>query len=115
VVGATRGDPVAGADPGRSGRARRAFHPLAGWGVTPDAGGLAEGELAPLEGRNDFGTVGYRGPCPPRGHGRHRYRFRLHAVAEELRLAPGAAVRDLELALTANVLAVAELVGTYGR
>jgi hypothetical protein len=36
-------------------------------------------------------------------------------VAEELRLAPGAAVRDLELALTANVLAVAELVGTYGR
>ncbi|MGE5723291.1 MAG: YbhB/YbcL family Raf kinase inhibitor-like protein, partial [Sphingomonadales bacterium] len=27
--------------------------------------------------RNDFGKSGYGGPCPPRGHGPHRYRFRL--------------------------------------
>jgi Raf kinase inhibitor-like YbhB/YbcL family protein len=92
----------------------RFIHWLA-WGIMPDAGGLAEGELAPLEGRNDFGTVGYRGPCPPRGHGRHRYRFRLYAVAEDLQLAPGADVRQLDLALASKVLAVAELVGTYGR
>jgi Raf kinase inhibitor-like YbhB/YbcL family protein len=68
-----------------------------------------------MEGRNDFGTVGYRGPCPPRGHGRHRYRFRLYAVAEELRLASGADVQELEQALTAKDLSVAELVGTYQR
>ena len=92
----------------------RFVHWLA-WGMPPGAGGLAEGEPAPLEGRNDFGTVGYRGPCPPRGHGRHRYRFRLHAVAADLRLAPGAGVRELERALTSKVLAVAELVGTYQR
>jgi Raf kinase inhibitor-like YbhB/YbcL family protein len=92
----------------------RFIHWLA-WGITPDTSGLAEGEAAPLEGRNDFGTVGYRGPCPPRGHGRHRYRFRLHAVAEDLRLAPGAGVRELERALRAKVLAVAELVGTFER
>jgi Raf kinase inhibitor-like YbhB/YbcL family protein len=85
------------------------------WGITPDTSGLAEGQAAPLEGRNDFGTVGYRGPCPPRGHGRHHYRFRLHAVAEDLRLAHGAGVRDLERALEGKVLAVAELVGTYQR
>jgi len=36
-------------------------------------------------------------------------------VAEDLRLAPGADVRHLELALASKVLAVAELVGTYGR
>ena len=46
---------------------------------------------------------------------RLRYRLRLHAVAEDLRLAPGAGLRDLELALASKVLAVAELVGTYGR
>jgi Raf kinase inhibitor-like YbhB/YbcL family protein len=92
----------------------RFIHWLA-WGITPDAAGLANGELAPLEGRNDFGTVGYRGPCPPRRHGRHRYRFRLHALAEDLRLAPGAGVRELERALASKVLTVAELVGTYQR
>jgi Raf kinase inhibitor-like YbhB/YbcL family protein len=92
----------------------RFIHWLA-WGIPPDAGGLAEGQAAPLEGRNDFGSVGYRGPCPPRGGGRHRYRFRLHALPEELRLAPGAGVAELERALTGRLLAVAELVGTYGR
>jgi Raf kinase inhibitor-like YbhB/YbcL family protein len=92
----------------------RFIHWLA-WGITPDTGGLGEGEAAPLEGRNDFATVGYRGPCPPRGHGPHRYRFRLHAVAEEVRLPSGAGVRELEQALRAKDLAVAELVGTYQR
>jgi phosphatidylethanolamine-binding protein (PEBP) family uncharacterized protein len=46
--------------------APRGTHWLA-WGIDPVAGGRAEGERPPREGRNDFGTVGYRGPCPPRG------------------------------------------------
>ncbi len=92
----------------------RFIHWLA-WGIAPDSGGLAEGEVAPLEGRNDFGTVGYRGPCPPRGRGPHRYRFRLHALGEELRLTSGTGVAELERVLRGNLLAVAELVGTYER
>ena len=92
----------------------RFIHWLA-WGIPPDAGGLAEGKAAPLEGRNDFGTVGYRGPCPPRGRGPHRYRFRLHALGEELRLTSGTGVAELERVLTGNLLAAAELVGTYER
>jgi Raf kinase inhibitor-like YbhB/YbcL family protein len=92
----------------------RFIHWLA-WDIAPDARGLADGQAAPLEGRNDFGTIGYRGPCPPRGHGRHRYSFRLHAVAEGFGLATGASVHDLERALDAKVVAVAELVGTYQR
>jgi Raf kinase inhibitor-like YbhB/YbcL family protein len=92
----------------------RFIHWLA-WGIPPDTGGPAEGEAAPLEGRNDFGAVGYRGPCPPRGRGPHRYRCRLHALGEELRLAPGVGVAELEQALRDNVLEVAELIGTYER
>jgi Raf kinase inhibitor-like YbhB/YbcL family protein len=60
------------------------------WGLDPQAAGLAEGEAVPVEGRNDFGTVGYRGPCPPSGHGRHRYVFRLFALDADLELTPRA-------------------------
>jgi Raf kinase inhibitor-like YbhB/YbcL family protein len=76
---------------------------------------LDEGEAAPREGRNDFGRVGYRGPCPPRGHGPHRYVFRLYALDRELELDVGAARADLVRATRGHLLATAELVGTYER
>ena len=85
------------------------------WGLEPAAGGLGEGEGAPSEGRNDFGDSGYRGPCPPPGHGRHRYVFRLFALDTEPELGAGAAKADLERAIEAHVLTTAELVGTYER
>jgi Raf kinase inhibitor-like YbhB/YbcL family protein len=85
------------------------------WAISVDDGGLAEGEAAPGEGRNDFGTVGYRGPCPPPGHGPHRYFFRLYALDSGPELAPGAGRRELEQAIEGHALATAELVGTYER
>jgi Raf kinase inhibitor-like YbhB/YbcL family protein len=86
-----------------------------GWGLDPGAERLGEGEAAPVEGRNDFGTSGYRGPCPPPGHGRHRYSFRLYALDSDLVLRAGADKRELERALEGHKLAVVELVGTYER
>jgi len=85
------------------------------WGIDPAAGGLAEGEAAPVEGQNDFGSTGWRGPCPPPGHGPHRYFFRLVALDSELQLPAGAGKADLGPQLAAPTLAVAELVGTYER
>jgi hypothetical protein len=85
------------------------------WGLDPIAEGLGEGESAPREGRNDFGTNGYRGPCPPPGHGRHRYVLRLYALDAEPELAAGATKAELEQAIEGNVLTIAELVGTYER
>jgi Raf kinase inhibitor-like YbhB/YbcL family protein len=85
------------------------------WGIEA-AGGLGEGEAPSVEGRNDFGTTGYRGPCPPPGHGPHRYFFRLHALEAPLELRAGASVQEVERALeNGGVLAVAELIGTYER
>jgi Raf kinase inhibitor-like YbhB/YbcL family protein len=85
------------------------------WGLDPVAEGLGEGESAPREGRNDFGATGYRGPCPPPGHGRHRYVFRLYALDAEPELDAGAAKAELERAIEGHVLTTAELVGTYER
>jgi Raf kinase inhibitor-like YbhB/YbcL family protein len=86
-----------------------------GWALDPGAERLGEGEAAPVEGRNDFGTSGYRGPCPPPGHGRHRYSFRLYALDSDPDLPPGAGKRELERALEGHTLAAAELIGTYER
>jgi Raf kinase inhibitor-like YbhB/YbcL family protein len=85
------------------------------WGLDPAAGGLGEGEAAPVEGRNSFGESGYRGPCPPPGHGPHRYFFRLHALEDELELEPRASKTEVEQALAGRSVAVAELMGTYER
>jgi Raf kinase inhibitor-like YbhB/YbcL family protein len=94
---------------------RGVFTHWVAWGLDPGTGGLGEGEEAPGEGRNDFGTVGYRGPCPPPGHGRHRYAFRLYALDRDLDLDPGAGKPELEQAIEGHVLTTAELVGTYER
>jgi Raf kinase inhibitor-like YbhB/YbcL family protein len=85
------------------------------WDIDLRAGGLAEGESAPAEGTNDFGSGGWNGPCPPRGHGRHRYFFRLYALDAKLDIGSGAARDELEQALADHVLETAELVGTYER
>ena len=40
--------------------------------------------LTVSQGRNDFGKIGYGGPCPPRGV--HRYFFRLYALDQRTEL-----------------------------
>jgi Raf kinase inhibitor-like YbhB/YbcL family protein len=57
--------------------------PFRHWDLTripPRVRGLAAGSRIGHTGRNDFGRLGYGGPCPPRGQP-HRYRFRLTAIA----------------------------------
>lgn len=85
------------------------------WGIDPGAGGLGEGEVAPREGTTGFGASGYGGPCPPPGDGPHRYFFRLYALAAEPDLEPGASRGQVESAIEGDVLATAELMGTYER
>jgi Raf kinase inhibitor-like YbhB/YbcL family protein len=73
--------------------------------VQPDQAGIQQG-------RNDFGNVGYGGPCPPSGT--HHYQFTLSALAKPLGLAghpDGAAIRAA--LRSAEVLGTARLVGTF--
>jgi Raf kinase inhibitor-like YbhB/YbcL family protein len=85
------------------------------WNLDPRAGGLGEGESAPVQGRNDFGRRGWGGPCPPPGHGAHRCVFRLHGLDAEVEVGSRAGRRELEAALSGHVVTTAELMGRYER
>jgi len=65
-----------------------------------------------LQGRNDFGKIGYNGPCPPRGS-EHRYFFKLYALDSKTGLKAGATKSELERAMKGHVLAQAQLVGKF--
>jgi Raf kinase inhibitor-like YbhB/YbcL family protein len=86
------------------------------WGVDPGQSSMAEGDVpaGAAQGRNDFGTQRYGGPCPPRGRS-HRYVFNVFALSKPLDLAEGASAADLRRATAGNVLASASLTGRYGR
>jgi Raf kinase inhibitor-like YbhB/YbcL family protein len=93
----------------------------AAYDIPPDVAALAEGRKAggpgaPRQGINDFGHAGYGGPCPPHGHGTHRYRFMLYALKlERLPVAGPPHCRDVERMAKTNAIEQAALVGLYGR
>jgi Raf kinase inhibitor-like YbhB/YbcL family protein len=65
--------------------------------------------------RNDFGYVGYGGPCPPPGQ-THHYRLMLYALrVAKLGLDAGASAAQVAARVQANSLARAEIVARYGR
>jgi hypothetical protein len=66
------------------------------------------------QGLNDFGKIGYGGPCPPSGK-YHRYYFKLYALDTKLNLRPRATKRDVEQAIKGHILAQTELMGRYKR
>jgi Raf kinase inhibitor-like YbhB/YbcL family protein len=89
--------------------------------LPPEVGELPAGvppQAAPpvggAQGENDFGDLGYGGPCPP-GGAAHRYFFRLYALDRLLELAPGATKEDVLGAAEGHILASGELMGTFQR
>ena len=67
-----------------------------------------------LQGKNDFGRMGYAGPCPPSGR-THRYQFTVYALDSRLDLTAGVAKTQLLTAMQGHVLAQGELSGRYQR
>lgn len=66
----------------------------------------------PRQGRNDFGRVGYGGPCPPSGN--HHYRFTLYALAAPLGLGGHPDGTSIRAALRrATILGQVTLTGTF--
>lgn len=90
--------------------------------IPPDRSHLPQA-VRPLEAEsglkqavNDFGRQGYGGPCPPRGHGPHHYRFKLLAVSvDRLPLPVKPNVASVEREARKHVIAEASLTGLYER
>jgi len=68
------------------------------------------------QGLNDFRRKRYDGPCPPRAHGQHHYRFKLYALSTApLPLKGDPHCREVERAALQHVLGRAELTAVYAR
>jgi Raf kinase inhibitor-like YbhB/YbcL family protein len=68
-----------------------------------------------VQGRNDYGGIGYGGPCPPPGKP-HHYHFRVYALkVPKLEVPADASPAMIGFNARANALAEAELVALYGR
>ena len=64
-----------------------------------------------INGKTDFGEIGYGGPAPP--DKRHTYIFKAYALDTELDLKEGFSKQELEDAMKDHIIAEAKLTGTY--
>jgi len=93
------------------------------YGIPPEVTELDEGlppSGAPLssgvtQGLNSYGSAGWDGPEPPRGHGVHRYHFQVFALDERLDLAAPVDRDQLVRAMRGHVLGMGEVIGTFER
>ena len=88
------------------------------WVLTGIAGDVmelpaGEGDSIGTPGRNDFGRIGWGGPCPPSGE--HRYRFTLYALSDPIEIAGEADASAVRDAVRGRTLAEATLNGVYAR
>jgi hypothetical protein len=84
--------------------------------IPGDSDGLLEGLDADQvpQGTNDMGHTGYDGPKPPKGHGPHRYHFRLAALdTDSLGLSGSPDPTAVKKTARSHVLSETELVGTF--
>jgi Raf kinase inhibitor-like YbhB/YbcL family protein len=84
------------------------------WNIPANKTGFSQGEnITYPQGKNDFGSFDYGGPCPPSGT--HRYFFKLYALDTTLQLNKGSTKKQLESAMSGHIIEEAQLIGTYER
>jgi len=65
---------------------------------------------------NDYGAVGYGGPCPPKGLPAHRYIFTVHALGvPKLEMPANPTNAVVRFFICQNTLATSTLTGLYKR
>ncbi|MFW5637683.1 MAG: YbhB/YbcL family Raf kinase inhibitor-like protein [Methanoculleus sp.] len=76
--------------------------------------GVVTAPVDAVQGVNDYGTLGWRGPCPPGGE-THRYYFKVYGLDAMLTLPAGAGKQDLIDAMRGHVLQFGRTVAFYSR
>lgn len=87
------------------------------WNIAPDVRVIERGTVPDgvVQGENDAGEIGYMGPCPPEGHGTHRYFFTLYALDDTPDLGADASKEELEARIEAHKINEAQMMGVYER
>ncbi|MFZ9595723.1 MAG: YbhB/YbcL family Raf kinase inhibitor-like protein [Bdellovibrionia bacterium] len=67
------------------------------------------------QGINSWGSLGYGGPLPPRGHGAHRYFFKLILLNQALELPSGLTKAQLLKSIEPHRLAEIQFMGRFER
>jgi len=70
--------------------------------------------VSAVQGKNDYGEIGYRGPCPESGTP-HRYIFKVYALDAPLSLEAGATKKELAVALAGHVIQFGSTHAIYSR
>lgn len=85
------------------------------WNIDPSVAFIGENELprGVMQGKTDFGTSKYGGPCPPSGT--HRYQFKLYALDTILNLPQESVKSELESAMNNHFIERCTLIGLYKR
>ena len=87
--------------------------------IPPENNGLSEAVSViaklpdgALQGLNDFGRLGYGGPCHPPGKP-HRYSFSLYALDNKIELPAGTTRNKLLDSTKGHIIALSQLTGIY--
>lgn len=85
----------------------------------PENAGATRGDALPAgarQARNDFGSIGYAGACPPAGDKPHRYVITVYALpVVRLAVPASPSATQVDAALKRHALASAHLTLEYGR
>ena len=83
------------------------------WNIEPAITEISEGSSpsGSIEGKTDFGEIGYGGPAPP--DKRHTYVFKLYALKTKIDLPKGSTKSELEQAMSSQIISQTSLKGTF--
>lgn len=83
------------------------------WNIPPDIVELQENSipLNCLEGKTDFGEIGYGGPAPPDKE--HTYVFKLYALDKKLETSNNSTKQEIEKVMKDHIIAETRLEGKY--